>query len=130
MEDGKLGKDKAFIPGPNRIFVFGSNLAGIHGGGAALTAKRLYGAVPGVGSGLRGNSYAIPTKDENIDTLPLTWIRQFVAIFLEEAGKRPELVFFVTRIGCGLAGYTDADIAPMFKGAPANVELPYGWENF
>lgn len=117
--------DKTIAPG--HVFVFGSNLAGIHGAGAALDAVRKYGAVHGVGTGLRGDSYAIPTKDEHIDTLPLDWIESYVAVFLTFAAAHPERQFFVTRIGCGLAGYTDAQIGPMFRGAPSNCELPHGW---
>lgn len=110
------------------IFVFGSNLAGIHGAGAARSALAMFGAVWGVGVGLQGRSYAIPTKDERIQTLPLNRIRPYVDQFLEFARAHPEMNFQVTRIGCGLAGYTDSDIAPMFKEAPDNCELLGGWE--
>ena len=110
-----------------RIFVFGSNLAGRHGKGAALTAIKEYGAVYGQGNGLWGQSYAIPTKDVYLRTLPLETIRFYVEVFLGIARERPELTFNVTRIGCGLAGYADKDIAPMFKDAPLNCELPEGW---
>ena len=122
-----MPKDKVFIPGPNRVFVFGSNTAGIHGAGAALTAKKKYGARQRVGEGLQGSSYALPTKDERIRTLPLDAVRKGVERFLAFARSRPELTFFVTRVGCGLAGYTDTDIGPMFVGAPDNCELPEGW---
>ena len=120
--------DKVFTPGPSRVFVFGSNEAGIHGAGAAKEAYKRYGAVLGVGEGLQGQSYAIPTKDKNIATLPLPIVCAYVRKFLTFADNNPELHFFVTRIGCGLAGYTDMDIAPMFRGAPSNVELPHFWE--
>lgn len=109
------------------IFVFGSNLAGVHGAGAALCAAREYGAIRGQGVGPQGNSYAIPTKDENIETLPLERIKPFVLQFLDYARIHKELRFEVTRIGCGLAGYTDNDIYPMFEDAPENCELPPGW---
>jgi hypothetical protein len=109
---------------PDEIFVFGSNLAGIHGAGAARTAALSFGAVHGKGVGLNGRSYAIPTKDHNIATLPLYAIREFVELFLAYASAKPELKFIVTPIGCGLAGYTPADIAPMFQGHPSNVILP------
>ncbi|SRR5258706_1570286 len=112
------------------IFVFGSNLAGIHGRGAALTARKSHGAVYGQGEGLQGNSYAIPTKDHRLKTLSLCEIEGSVADFVEYAILHPELTFNVTRIGCGLAGYTDADIAPMFKGAPGNCILPQGWREW
>lgn len=109
------------------IFVFGSNLAGRHGKGAALDAVKEHGAIYGQGRGLQGNSYAIPTKDEFIRTLPLEHIHQSVCEFLLFAYFHPDYKFNVTRIGCGLAGYTDEQIAPMFKDAPENCRLPKGW---
>lgn len=111
----------------NTIFVFGSNLAGRHGKGAALTAFKAHGAIYGQGYGLQGNSFAIPTKDEDIKTLPLGKIRGYVDSFIKFASLNPQLKFSVTRIGCGLAGYEDADIAPMFEKAPENCILPAGW---
>ena len=106
------------------IFVFGSNLAGRHGKGAALYAKQHHGAVYGVGVGRTGNAYAIPTKDEKIKTLPLDRINCYVQQFLSYARANPSLTFQVTAIGCGLAGYKPAQIAPMFREAPANCNLP------
>lgn len=107
------------------IFVFGSNLAGRHGKGAALHARKYCGAVYGQGEGLQGSSYAIPTKDANLQTLPLDTIAVHVAVFLEFAFAHPELHFQVTPIGCGLAGYKPRDIAWMFDlPAPKNVTLP------
>ena len=112
------------------IFVFGSNLAGIHGAGAARFAVVNHGARYRQGIGLQGNSYAIPTKDHHINTLPLDEIQKHVDVFIQFAKEHSLLEFQVTRIGCGLAGYTDSDIAPMFKGAPANCQLPEGWRDF
>jgi hypothetical protein len=109
------------------VFVFGSNLTGRHGKGAALHARQHHGAVYGVGVGRTGNAYAIPTKDERLRTLPLSAIAAHVSHFIEYATLNPGLQFQVTRIGCGLAGYTDEQIAPMFRGAPENCELPDGW---
>lgn len=109
------------------IFVFGSNLAGFHGAGAALQAKAIWGAKQGQGFGRTGQAYAIPTKNSNMKTHPRLTIAWFVVEFLKYARQHPELTFLVTRIGCGLAGYTDADIAPMFANAPANCDLPEGW---
>lgn len=109
------------------IFVFESNLAGRHGRGAAFHAHKYHGAVYGVGKERQGNSYAIPTKDASLSSLPLTEIKKYVNTFIEYAKANPELEFEVTRIGCGLAGYTDSDIAPMFKDAPENCQLPEGW---
>jgi YspA, cpYpsA-related SLOG family len=106
------------------IFVFGSNLAGRHGAGAALYARQHHGAQLGVGMGLTGDAYAIPTKDENLQTLPLKIIRGYVRDFLTFATKNPDLTFKVTAIGCGLAGYKPVQIAPMFNLAPENVILP------
>lgn len=106
------------------IFVFGSNEAGRHGRGAAKAAREHHGAVYGQGQGLQGESYAIPTKDRQIKTLPLDKIRFYVARFIDCAKYRPDLTFRLTPIGCGLAGYKPAQIAPMFRDAPANVILP------
>ncbi len=106
------------------IFVFGSNLAGRHGAGAALFAREKHRAIYGQGVGLQGTSYAIPTKDENIETLPLERIKPYVDEFLAFAREHPELNFQLTPIGCGLAGYKPEHIAPMFDGAPSNVRIP------
>jgi len=109
------------------VFVFGSNLAGRHGAGAALEARKNHGAVYGKGSGPQGNSYAIPTKDERLNSLPLEVIERYVAAFIRYAKANPNVEFRITRIGCGLAGYTDVQIAPMFKDAPENCKLPFNW---
>ncbi len=106
------------------IFVFGSNLAGRHGAGAALEARRHHGAILGQGVGRQGNSYAIPTKDIKLQPLPLYTIRRHALRFLDYARKHPELEFKLTAVGTGLAGYMVEQIAPMFKGAPANVIQP------
>lgn len=111
------------------IFVFGSNLAGRHGKGAALYARQNYGAKYGVGSGPTGDAYAIPTKDGDLRVLDLDTIRRFVDRFLVYAAmpENAETRFKVTAIGTGLAGYTHERIAPMFKGAPPNCDLPDEW---
>jgi hypothetical protein len=114
------------------IFVFGSNRAGRHGAGAAKYALEKHGAIYGQGEGLQGNSYAIPTKDFFIQTLPLSEIQKHVDTFLHYARLMPNLTFNVTAIGCGLAGYKAEDIAPMFADAPTNCILPErfkGWIN-
>jgi hypothetical protein len=108
----------------NEIFVFGSNYAGRHGKGAALTAKRLFGATQGQGTGRMGRCYAIPTKGHKMEVLSLEHIRAGVGRFLVYAEHHPELRFLVTPIGCGLAGYKPKEIAPMFHYAPGNVILP------
>ncbi len=110
----------------NQIFVFGSNLAGIHGGGAAFDALSKFGAIYGQGIGLQGSSYAIPTKDDNIETLPLAIIEKYIVDFIEFAKSRPDLEFLVTQVGCGLAGYSIEEISSIFKkyGVSENVKLP------
>ena len=106
---------------PNEIFVFGSNLAGAHGGGAAYIACRNFGAIWGQGVGLQGQSYAIPTMQGGVET-----IKPYVDEFIEFARQHPEYKFLVTRIGCGIAGFTDEEIAPLFVNAVdlENVILP------
>lgn len=111
------------------IFVFGSNLAGIHGAGAARTAVKEHGAAFGVGIGLTGTAYALPTKDAHLSSLPLHRIRGYVDDFISYANKNPDTEFKVTRIGCGLAGYKNEEIAPMFSGAPNNCLLPVEWQD-
>jgi hypothetical protein len=113
-----------------KIFVFGSNLAGRHGAGAALYARKHHGAIYGIGEGLQGNSYAIPTKDRNIKTLPLDAIEKSVEKFLNFARDHMELQFQVTAIGCGLAGYKHQQIAPFFKNCPSNCDLPEEFKKF
>lgn len=109
------------------IFVFGSNLAGRHGAGAALFARQNKGAEYGVGEGHTGQSYALPTKDENIRTRPITDVAESVGKFMQYATEHPELQFEVTKVGCGLAGFKEVEIAPLFKGCPENCILPEGW---
>ena len=106
------------------IFVFGSNLAGRHGKGAALYARQHHGAIYGQGEGLQGDSYGIPTKDDRLRTRGLVEIERSVIDFISFARLRPDLIFNLTAIGCGLAGYKPSDIAPMFAHAPANVRKP------
>jgi hypothetical protein len=106
------------------IFVFGSNTSGRHGKGAALHARRHCGARYGQGEGLQGSSYAIPTKDDDLRTLPLARIKASVDRFLAFARANPMMTFEVTPIGCGLAGYEPEQIAPMFRNPPINVFLP------
>ena len=110
------------------IFVFGSNLAGRHGKGAALEALNRHGAVYGQGQGRQGNSYAIPTKSAFLKLLPLWRIRKEVKFFLVYARHMTDLTFHVTAIGTGLAGYSHEDIAPFFVGAPKNCVLPEEWK--
>ena len=106
---------------PNEVFVFGSNLGGFHAGGAARAAMNLFGAVWGQGVGLQGQSYAIPTMQGGVET-----IKPYVDEFIEFARSKPELFFYVTRIGCGIAGFRNEQIAPLFRDALTldNVALP------
>jgi len=108
----------------DEVFVFGSNTAGIHGAGAARLANKIFGAEWGVGVGITGRCYALPTKDDDIWTLPLNRIQEYVTDFLEFAKENPNKIFLTTAIGCGLAGWSPDDIAPMFKNHPKNVILP------
>jgi len=120
---------EALIPlNKDTFFVFGSNEAGIHGAGAAAHAVRHLGAVWGQGVGLQGRTYAIPTKDRRLDTLPLKTIQDYVDEFLTVACKMPEIHFQVTQLGCGLAGHKPADIAPMFERAPPNCSFDLAWK--
>jgi len=105
----------------DEVFVFGSNLEGMHGGGAAYYAFRHFGAMMGCGVGLRGQSYAIPTMQGGVET-----IKPYVDDFIAFAKEHPELFFYVTRIGCGIAGFRDKEIAPLFSEAidVSNICLP------
>ena len=108
----------------DEVFVFGSNLEGMHGGGAAYTAFKKFGAAMGCGVGQRGQSYAIPTMHGGVED-----IRPYVDEFIRYAAEHPELFFYVTRVGCGIAGFKDREIAPLFAEARGlkNVCLPKGW---
>ena len=108
----------------NEVFVFGSNLEGAHGGGAALLAWRKFGAIWGQGVGLQVQSYGIPTMQGGVDT-----IKPYVDEFIAFAKQHPELTFLVTRIGCGIAGFTNEEISPLFEEAHGigNIVLPPGW---
>jgi len=113
------------------VFVFGSNLSGIHGAGAAKKAME-FGAVWGKGDGWYGKTYAIPTKSLNIErTLRIDEIKPYVDVFIKRAKESIDYTFFVTEIGCGLAGYKPKDIAPLFKDAIGikNISLPKSFIN-
>lgn len=112
-----------------RIFVFGSNREGRHGAGAALDALRRHGAVYGQPEGLQGRSYAIVTKElrRGWPKVELPEVKDGILHFLAFARQHPEMRFEMTRIGCGLAGFVDEEIAPMFVNAPSNVILPRVW---
>ena len=111
---------------PDEVFVFGSNLAGAHGGGAARIAYERFGAIMGQGVGLQGQSYAIPTMQGGVET-----IKPYVDEFIAFAKAHPEYKFFVTKIGCGIAGFRIEEIAPLFKEAIdcENIILPREFVN-
>jgi hypothetical protein len=111
----------------DEVFVFGSNLKGMHGGGAACVAYDKFGAVWGQGVGMQGQSYAIPTMQGGIET-----IKPYTDEFIEYAKQHPEKKFLVTPIGCGIAGFSESEIAPLFKDAVGleNVWLPEKFYEF
>ena len=123
-------KYKGFTPDyidtllPKQIFVFGSNALGYHTGGASGTARKKFGAVWGQAEGLQGQSYAIPTMQGGVET-----IRPYVDEFIQFAKEHQDLTFLVTRIGCGIAGFRDDEISPLFEKAHdvENIVLPEGW---
>ncbi len=117
------------LPAHGQVFVFGSNTAGIHGAGAAVAALR-YGARWGIGYGRMGQSYAIPTKNRKLQTLPFEQVRRHVHAFLDYARSRPGEEFFITRIGCGYAGYKDKKIAPLFGAASPNCSVAVEWRQY
>lgn len=121
MYNREYTPEKIFHLKENEIFVFGSNLSGFHGGGAALLAYSRFGAIWGQGVGLQGQSYAIPTMQGGVET-----IKPYVDEFIDFARQYKEKTFLVTRIGCGIAGFRDDEIAPLFKDAidEENIILP------
>lgn len=122
----RVASDKISTLAPGEIFVFGSNIQGMHGGGAARYANKNFGAEWGVGEGLTGRTYALPTMEGKAS------MKQAVEHFTSCAKEHPELTFLVTAIGCGIAGYTPEEVAPLFKDAAQleNVYLPQlFWDN-
>jgi hypothetical protein len=118
--------DKIESLAANEVFVFGSNLRGSHGGGAALVAVQKFGATQGEAEGHQGQSYALPTLNANYEKLPLHTIERHIGKFVDYAASRPELIFLVTQVGCGIAGFKTEEIASLFTAQtlPANVILP------
>lgn len=116
-----------------RIFVFGSNLQGIHGGGAAWYARNKLGAELGVAEGRTGRTYALPTC--SVPGVPLSlpqvehWVNEFLKHANEMLTAEPATRFFVSPVGCGIAGFDENDIIPMFRNAPENCDLPPGWRD-
>ena len=122
----RISKDMISELNGNEIFIFGSNLQGMHGGGAARIAHQKFGAVWGEGVGLHGQTYAIPTMHGGVEE-----IKPYVDEFIHFAKDRTEFKFLVTRVGCGIAGFTDKEMAPLFEEAKVleNVYLPEKWWN-
>ena len=122
----RISKDMISELSGNEIFIFGSNLQGMHGGGAARIAHQKFGAVWGEGVGLHGQTYAIPTMHGGVEE-----IKPYVDEFIRFAKDHTEFKFLVTRVGCGIAGFTDKEMAPLFEEAKVleNVYLPEKWWN-
>ena len=112
------------------VFVFGSNLAGYHAGGAARAAADQFGAKWGVGEGPTGDAYAIPTMDKELAPRDLDDVSDSVQVFVMHAKSRSGQRFFVTRIGCGIAGFDDSEIAPLFRDAPDNCSFAEMWRQW
>lgn len=112
------------------VFVFGSNLAGTHQGGAAKIAHQHFGAMKGVGRGWSGQSFAIPTMNEHLQQMPLSQIQHYIEDFKIYTQNHPKIKYFITAIGCGVAGYKVEEIAPMFKGISHNVIFPASFRPF
>lgn len=112
------------------VFVFGSNMAGTHQGGAAKTAHLHFGAMKGVGRGWSGQSFAIPTMNEHLQQMPLSQIQHYIDDFKIYTQNHPKLKYFITSVGCGVAGYKVEEIAPMFKGISHNVIFPQSFRPF
>lgn len=131
MKNGcSVGVPNINLPFGTEIFVFGSNESGIHGAGAARYAMDKLGAVKGIGFGFSGTTFAIPTKDFHIRTLPIIDVKKYVVGFILFSKLHPEWNFKVTRIGCGLAGFTDEEIAPLFRDCGDNCSFDTVWKEF
>ena len=122
--------EKPIVSPTGEIFVFGSNLAGIHGAGAAREALVTYGAIFGRGLGFVGQSYALPTKNHLIDSMDFKCVKMFIEMFTDFSRAKRHEKFFVTAVGTGLAGYKDSDIAPLFKGVGNNCNMPIQWKEY
>lgn len=113
----------------NEVFVFGSNLGGRHGAGAAKFALNKFGAVYGSGEGLQGRSYAFPTLGYGLEKLKREGLKDSAVRLFVCAREHPELTFLVTKVGCGLAGFSEEEMIPLFRDAPENCVLPDGWRS-
>jgi len=129
MNYDRMNKEDYPPVSEDEIFVFGSNIKGIHGRGAALFARRYHGAKLGIGHGHQDSSYAIPTKATPYIPLGLEEVAEYVGIFVNYTLRHPELKFYVSAVGCGNAGFSNKEIAPLFKGA-VNCRFPEEWEPY
>jgi len=127
MFDSSTLNGHQHVLGDPRIFVFGSNVAGLHGGGAAWYAKNKLGAEWGVGEGLTGQTYALPTCYYPGEPVTYEELMVYVQNFIEFATAHLDLTFFVSAVGCGIAGFSESEVAPLFKDAPGNCDLPPDW---
>lgn len=125
-----IGVPNISLPKGTEIFVFGSNESGIHGAGAARYAMDKLGAVKGIGFGFTGTTFAIPTKDFHIETLSMDEVKRYVKAFIFWAKCHEEWNFKVSRIGCGLAGFKDEEIAPLFKDCGDNCSFDTFWKEW
>ena len=112
---------------PNQIFVFGSNLAGKHYGGAAKQAVDMFGAEYGVGEGLTGRSYAFPTLDEDFKQVSNTVFKAARLHLYKTAQENPDKEFLLTKVGCGIAGFSEDTMKKLFKNVPSNIRKPEDW---
>jgi hypothetical protein len=124
---GTIKPGHAHTPDDDRVFVFGSNILGLHGGGAAYYAHSKLGAEWGVGEGPTGRTYALPTCFEPGMPVDMMTLEVAVDCFLDYAHLSPAERFFVSEVGCGLAGFYACEVAPLFVDAPENCDLPPGW---
>lgn len=111
----------------NEVFVFGSNLNGNHAGGAAKLAQEKFGAIPGIGEGFMGQSYAFPTLDKNMDKASNRSIKKSATRLFASAKNNPNHMFLLTKVGCGIAGFEESEIAKFFKKMPENIIKPLNW---
>lgn len=112
---------------PNQIFIFGSNLAGNHAGGAARQAAEQFGAEDGIGEGLTGSCYAYPTLDGNLRQRSWPDLQEARDRLYATARALPEKTFLLTKVGCGIAGYAEEDMKVLFRDTPDNILKPEGW---
>ena len=112
---------------PNQVFIFGSNAAGKHAGGAAAQAYEDFGAKWGIGEGLEGQSYAFPTLDANFQKVSNTRLHASRLKLYECAERHPDKEFLLTKVGCGIAGFPEEKMRKLFANAPKNITKPRGW---